>query len=67
MISAAPWAVKYRSPLRVMRFGSAHSGRIARALEPYDILWLEEIMPPDNPEAFVRIKSATKVPLCQSE
>ncbi|MEZ4864719.1 MAG: mandelate racemase/muconate lactonizing enzyme family protein [Caldilineaceae bacterium] len=41
--------------------------RIARALEPYDILWLEEIMPPDNPEAFVRLKAATSVPLCQSE
>jgi len=43
------------------------AARIAQALEPYDILWLEEIMPPDNPEAFVRLKSATKVPLCQSE
>jgi L-alanine-DL-glutamate epimerase-like enolase superfamily enzyme len=41
--------------------------RIARALEPYDILWLEEIMPPDNPEAYVRLKAATKVPICQSE
>ncbi|MCL5097524.1 MAG: mandelate racemase/muconate lactonizing enzyme family protein [Candidatus Omnitrophica bacterium] len=41
--------------------------RIARALEPYDILWLEEIMPPDNPEAYVRLKSATRIPLCQSE
>ncbi len=41
--------------------------RIARALEPYDILWLEEIMPPDNLEAYVRLKTATTVPLCQSE
>jgi L-alanine-DL-glutamate epimerase-like enolase superfamily enzyme len=41
--------------------------RIARALEPYDILWLEEIMPPDNVDAYVRLKAATKVPLCQSE
>lgn len=41
--------------------------RIARALEPYNVMWLEEIMPPDNPEAFARLKSATKVPLCQSE
>ena len=43
------------------------SVRIARALEPLDIMWLEEIMPPDNPEAFVRLKSATRIPLCQSE
>jgi galactonate dehydratase len=41
--------------------------RIARALEPYNIMWLEEIMPPDNPECFARLKSTTKVPLCQSE
>jgi L-alanine-DL-glutamate epimerase-like enolase superfamily enzyme len=41
--------------------------RIARALEPFDILWLEEIMPPDNPEAYVRLKASTRVPLCQSE
>ena len=43
------------------------SVRIARALEPLDIMWLEEIMPPDNVEAFVRLKAATKVPICQSE
>ncbi|MBA3520303.1 MAG: mandelate racemase/muconate lactonizing enzyme family protein [Rhizobiales bacterium] len=41
--------------------------RIARALEPYDVMWLEEIMPPDNVDAYVRLKSATRVPLCQSE
>lgn len=41
--------------------------RIAAALEPYDIMWLEEIMPPDNPEAYVRLKQATRIPLCQSE
>jgi L-alanine-DL-glutamate epimerase-like enolase superfamily enzyme len=41
--------------------------RIARALEPYDIMWLEEIMPPDNVEAYVRLKAATTVPICQSE
>ena len=41
--------------------------RIARALEPLDIMWLEEIMPPDNAEAFARLKSCTRIPLCQSE
>jgi L-alanine-DL-glutamate epimerase-like enolase superfamily enzyme len=43
------------------------ASRIARALEPYDILWLEEIMPADNPESYVRLKQATKIPICQSE
>ena len=41
--------------------------RIAHAIEPYNILWLEEIMPPDNVEAFVRLKAGTNVPICQSE
>jgi L-alanine-DL-glutamate epimerase-like enolase superfamily enzyme len=41
--------------------------RIARAIEPHNILWLEEIMPPDNVDAFVRLKASTKVPICQSE
>jgi L-alanine-DL-glutamate epimerase-like enolase superfamily enzyme len=41
--------------------------RIARALEPYNIMWLEEIIPPDNVEAYVRLKSETRVPLCVSE
>jgi galactonate dehydratase len=49
------------------RWGLPAATRIARALEHLDIMWLEEIMPPDNPEAFVRLKSATKIPLCQSE
>lgn len=43
------------------------STKIARALEPYDILWLEEIMPPDNVESYVRLKQATTIPICQSE
>jgi len=41
--------------------------RIARAIEPLDILWLEEIMPPDNIEPYVRLKQATTIPICQSE
>lgn len=49
------------------RWGLLTAVRIARALEPLDIMWLEEIMPPDNVEAFVRLKAATKVPICQSE
>src|SRR4029077_16083576 len=31
--------------------------KIARALEPYNILWLEEVMPPDNVEAYVQLKA----------
>ncbi len=41
--------------------------RIAHALEPYNVMWLEEIMPPDNVEPFVRLKASTRIPICQSE
>jgi galactonate dehydratase len=49
------------------RWDFLQATRIARALEPYNVLWLEEIMPPDNVEAFVRLKAAARVPICQSE
>ena len=49
------------------RWNLPSSIRIARALEPYDIYWLEEIMPPDNVDAYVRLKAQTRVPICQSE
>lgn len=41
--------------------------KIARALEPYDVMWLEEIIPPDNVDSYARLAAATKVPLCVSE
>lgn len=49
------------------RWDLPSSVKIARALEPYDVLWLEEIMPPDNVDAFVRLKAQTTVPICESE
>jgi galactonate dehydratase len=49
------------------RWNLPESTKIARALEPYDIMWLEEIMPPDNPESYARLKQDTKIPLCVSE
>jgi L-alanine-DL-glutamate epimerase-like enolase superfamily enzyme len=30
-------------------------------------MWLEEIMPPDNAEAYARLKAQTRIPICQSE
>ncbi|HVX82367.1 MAG TPA: mandelate racemase/muconate lactonizing enzyme family protein [Devosiaceae bacterium] len=49
------------------RWDLPSSVKIARALEPYDILWLEEIMPADNVDAFARLKAETTLPICQSE
>ncbi len=41
--------------------------KIAHALEPYNVMWLEEIILPDNAEAYARLKANTNIPLCVSE
>ena len=41
--------------------------KIARALEPYNILWLEEMLPQDNPAAYKNLKQETNIPLILSE
>jgi galactonate dehydratase len=43
------------------------AARIARALEPYNILWLEEMLPQDNLQAYRRLKEETSIPLVLSE
>jgi len=39
--------------------------RIARAVEPYNLLWLE--IDTYDPEALLQIKQSTKVPICSGE
>ncbi len=41
--------------------------RIAQMLEPYNILWLEEMLPQDNLEAYARLARKVRQPLCLSE
>jgi galactonate dehydratase len=41
--------------------------RIAQALEPYRILWLEEMLPQDNLAAYRALRQATRIPLVLSE
>ena len=49
-------------------FWSLHNAiRIAHALEPYGLLWLEEIMSPLNVDAHRKLAQATKTPVCLSE
>jgi galactonate dehydratase len=40
---------------------------IARAVEPYAPLWLEEMLPQDNLAAYRELAEATRLPLCLSE
>jgi galactonate dehydratase len=41
--------------------------RIARALEPYDLMWLEEPMTPDPVDDLARLAREVRIPLCVSE
>ncbi len=40
---------------------------IARALEPYNVTWLEEMLPQDNMAAYESLARQVKQPLCISE
>ncbi len=41
--------------------------RIARALEPYDVIWMEDIIQPDSVDDLARLVTETRVPQCVSE
>lgn len=41
--------------------------RLARRLEKYDPLWLEEPVPPDAPEEMARVARATSIPIATGE
>lgn len=41
--------------------------RIAQAMEPYEMMWQEDLMPLLNVEALGRLQAATKTPVCISE
>ncbi len=41
--------------------------RIARALEPYDIAWAEDLILADNPRALARLRASTRTPISVSE
>ena len=41
--------------------------RLARRLEPYDPLWLEEPVPPDNPQEMARVARQTTIPIATGE
>lgn len=40
---------------------------IARAMEPFDLMWLEDPTPPDNVEALKRVTDNSPVPICAGE
>ncbi len=41
--------------------------RVAQALEPYDLMWLEEPVPPENIQALAEVRQSTSTPICAGE
>ena len=41
--------------------------RLAKRLEPFDPLWLEEPIPPDAPEEMAKVARATSIPIAAGE
>ena len=49
------------------RFTPATAVRIAAKLEPFAPEWIEEPVPPENPEAMKRVRAATRLPIATGE
>ena len=45
----------------------ADAARLARALEPYELAWIEDPIAPENLEGYRRIRDAAHVPLASGE
>lgn len=49
------------------RYDISAAIRVARALEPYDLFWLEEPVPPENIDALREVKRIAPMPICVGE
>ncbi len=49
------------------RFDLPSAIRIAKALEPYNIMYLEDAMLMNNAQAYVQLSRQTSIPICMSE
>lgn len=49
------------------QFSTGGAIRLAKALEPYDPLWFEEPIPPDNLGEMARVARATSIPVATGE
>jgi galactonate dehydratase len=41
--------------------------RLAKAMEPFNLLWLEDPLPPENAEALALIRQSSSTPICTGE
>jgi L-alanine-DL-glutamate epimerase-like enolase superfamily enzyme len=49
------------------QFTTAGAIRLAKAIEPFDPLWYEEPVPPDNVAEMAKVASATSIPVATGE
>jgi galactonate dehydratase len=49
------------------RYDTESAIQIAKAVEPYRPMWLEEPVPPDNVEAMAKVRSMTRIPIAGGE
>jgi galactonate dehydratase len=49
------------------KFNIASAGRIAKMLEPFDVFFLEEPVPPENVDAMAAIQRSTNIPIATGE
>ncbi|WP_350335785.1 mandelate racemase/muconate lactonizing enzyme family protein [Coralliovum pocilloporae] len=49
------------------QFTTSGAIRLARQLEPYDPLWFEEPVPPENPREMARVARQTTIPVATGE
>jgi L-alanine-DL-glutamate epimerase-like enolase superfamily enzyme len=62
--------VGYEIPLAADHFGHINVEsciRLARALEPFNLAWLEDMIPWQFVDQWVRLKNATSAPVCTGE
>jgi galactonate dehydratase len=49
------------------RYDATTGKRVAREVEPFKLLWLEEPVPPENVDAMREIRESTHTPICCGE
>jgi galactonate dehydratase len=49
------------------RYDTESAIQIAKALEPYRPMWLEEPVPSDNPDAMAKVRQMTRIPIAAGE
>ena len=49
------------------RYDAPTGEKVAKLMEPLNLMWLEEPIPAENPEAYKKIADSTSTPICAGE